>query len=70
MMNETNNQVIELSINELEMVSGGGLFDIDRNRTPEEEAQEQQIIASLQGSKETSVFASLDALKSQAEAYM
>jgi phospholipase/lecithinase/hemolysin len=70
MMNETNNQVIELSINELEMVSGGGLDFFNKKLTPQEEEQQQQIIASLQGSKETSVFASLDALKSQAEAYM
>jgi hypothetical protein len=68
MINTTNNQITELSISELEVISGGGIFD--GNRTPEEEAQKQKIIASLEGSKNGSVFETLDTLKAQAAVYI
>jgi hypothetical protein len=68
MINETNNQIIELSVNELEKVSGGGFFD--RNRTPEEEAQENEILASLQESQNSGVDGIVDRLKAKAQAYM
>jgi bacteriocin-like protein len=70
MINETNNQIIELSVNELEKISGGGFFGRDINRTPEEEAQENEILASLQESQNSGVDGIVDRLKAKAQAYM
>jgi hypothetical protein len=68
MINKTDKQVIELSVNELDIISGGGLFD--RTRTPEEQEQENQILASFQESQNSGVDGILDKLKSKAQTYM
>jgi hypothetical protein len=68
MINTTNNQITELSISELEVISGGGIFD--KNRTSEEEAQEGEIVASLQESQKSGGSSLLDKLKNQAQAYI
>ncbi|AFZ00905.1 hypothetical protein [Calothrix sp. PCC 6303] len=68
MINETNNEMIELSVNELERISGGLFFD--RPRTPEDQERENQILASLKESQNSGVEGILDKVKARAQAYM